>query len=63
MLEVKMIAGKPVTRTVAAMPTHQQFLDRYCKASPSAWEQMYERARAHARVTGRIAGTGGELQR
>ena len=54
---------QPIDRAVAAMPTHQQFLDRYCKASPSAWEQMYERARAHARVTGRIAGTGGELQR
>ncbi|MDH7453772.1 tryptophan 7-halogenase [Luteimonas composti] len=52
---------QPIERAVAAMPSHQQFLDSYCKAPPSAWETMYERARAHARITGRIAGTGGDL--
>jgi tryptophan halogenase len=52
---------KPIERAVAAMPSHQQFLDSYCKAPPSAWELMYERARAHARVTGKVAGVGGGL--
>jgi len=54
---------QPIQRTVAAMPSHQQFLDSYCKAPPSAWELMYERARAHARITGTIAGVDGGLAR
>ena len=54
---------QPIERAVAAMPSHQQFLDSYCKAPPSAWELMYERARAHARITGTIAGVDGGLVR
>ena len=54
---------QPIERAVAAMPSHQQFLDSYCKAPPSAWELMYERARAHARITGTIAGVDGALAR
>ena len=49
----RLFAGirQPIERAVAAMPTHQQFLDRYCKAPQSAWDLMYQRAQAHARVT------------
>ena len=54
---------QPIDRAVAAMPSHQQFLDSYCKAPASAWELMYERARAHARITGTIAGVDGGLAR
>ena len=36
---------KPIDATVAAMPSQEQFIDSYCKAPPSAWEQMYARAR------------------
>src|SRR5690606_26492807 len=53
---------QPIRQAVAAMPSHQQFLDKYCKAPQSAWELMYERARARARITGKIAGVGGELR-
>ena len=52
---------KPIDKVVAAMPSHQQFLDSYCKAPSSAWEQMYARARQHERVTGKVAGVGGDL--
>src|SRR5690606_10341966 len=49
---------RPIDAVVAKMPSHQQFLDSYCKAPASAWEQMYARARQHARVTGKVAGVG-----
>ena len=52
---------KPVDEAVARMPSHQEFLDRYCKAPASAWDQMYARAQQHAKVTGRVAGVGGDL--
>ncbi|RZA16840.1 MAG: tryptophan 7-halogenase [Lysobacteraceae bacterium] len=42
---------EPIDRAVAAMPTHQQFLDSYCKAPQSAWDLMHQRAQMHARVT------------
>ena len=54
---------KPIDATVAAMPSQEQFIDSYCKAPPSAWEQMYARARQHERVTGKIAGLDGGLAR
>ena len=54
---------KPIDATVAAMPSQEQFIDSYCKAPPSAWEQMYARARQHERVTGKIAGLDGGLVR
>ena len=28
---------QPIDRTVAAMPSHQQFLERYCPADPAVW--------------------------
>jgi tryptophan 7-halogenase len=28
---------QPIDRAVKSMPTHQQFLDSYCKADPSVW--------------------------
>src|SRR5690606_29750840 len=58
---------KPVDEAVARMPSHQEFLDRYCKAPASAWDQMYARAQQHAKVTrrgpgpARKAGDGGTL--
>ena len=42
---------QPINAAVAAMPSHQQFLDSYCKAPQSAWDLMHQRAQAHARVT------------
>ncbi|MEL1263320.1 tryptophan halogenase family protein [Pseudoxanthomonas putridarboris] len=29
---------QPIDRAVEAMPSHQEFLDRYCKAAPEVWE-------------------------
>ena len=42
---------QPIDRAVAAMPSHQEFLDSYCKAPQSAWDLMHKRAQAHAKVT------------
>lgn len=38
----RFLAGirQPIDQLVARMPSHQQFLDAYCKADPSVWEAI-----------------------